>query len=121
MRLWLSDQLSQLLLTLAAAASFDLPFFSLFQPLIFLQIDMVAALGETTAGPALPRLRDQMLTSPEGRAILKHRPRVNTDTVDMVALSRMPEGTWGHTYATWLDRCGVTPDTREPVGFFSEL
>lgn len=76
---------------------------------------MVAALGETTAGPFLPRLRDEMIASPEGRAILKHRPRVNTDTVDMLALSQMPEGTWGHTYVTWLDRCGVTPDTREPV------
>lgn len=81
----------------------------------FLRKDMVAALGETTAGPFLPRLRDDMIATPEGRAILKHRPRVNTNTVDMLALSRMPEGTWGHTYVTWLDRCGVTPDTREPV------
>jgi ubiquinone biosynthesis protein COQ4 len=86
--------------------------------LIFLCTDMVAALGETTAGPFLPRLRDEMTSSAEGRAILKHRPRVNTDTVDMLALSRMPEGTWGHTYVTWLDRCGVTPDTREPVCIF---
>ncbi|CAE7126718.1 unnamed protein product [Rhizoctonia solani] len=82
--------------------------------------DMVAALGETTAGPALPRLRDQMLASPEGRAILKHRPRVNTDTVDMTALSKMPVGTWGHTYVSWLDRCGVTPDTREPVHYIDD-
>ncbi|KAF8606396.1 putative COQ4 protein, responsible for restoring ubiquinone biosynthesis [Ceratobasidium sp. AG-I] len=82
--------------------------------------DMVAALGETTAGPFLPRLRDEMIASPEGRAILKHRPRVNTDTVDMLALSRMPEGSWGHTYVTWLDRCGVTPDTREPVHYIDD-
>ncbi|KAH7342017.1 coenzyme Q biosynthesis protein Coq4-domain-containing protein [Rhizoctonia solani] len=73
--------------------------------------DMVAALGETTAGPALPRLR---------RAILKHRPRVNTDTVDMVALAKMHVGSWGHTYVTWLDRCGVTPDTREPVHYIDD-
>ncbi|KAG8762246.1 Ubiquinone biosynthesis protein [Ceratobasidium sp. 428] len=47
----------------------------------FLNIDMVAALGETTAGSFLPRLRDEMVASAEGRAILKHRPRVNTDTL----------------------------------------
>ncbi|KAG9085411.1 Ubiquinone biosynthesis protein [Ceratobasidium sp. UAMH 11750] len=82
--------------------------------------DMVAALGETTAGPFLPRLRDEMIASAEGRAILKHRPRVNTNTVDMLALSRMQEGTWGHTYVTWLDRCGVTPDTREPVYYIDD-
>lgn len=76
---------------------------------------MVAALGETTAGPALPRLRDRMLESAEGRQILKERPRVNSSTVDMKALSGLPEGTFGRAYITWLDRCGVTPDTREPV------
>ena len=76
---------------------------------------MVAALGETTAGPALPRLRDRMLESAEGRQILKERPRVNSSTIDMHALSMLPEGTFGRAYITWLDRCGVTPDTREPV------
>lgn len=77
---------------------------------------MVAALGETTAGPALPRLRDIMLESAEGRRILKERPRVTSSTIDMNALAKLPEGTFGHTYVTWLERCGVTPDTREPVG-----
>lgn len=76
---------------------------------------MVAALGETTAGPVLPRLLDHMLESAEGRRILKVRPRINTSTVDLAALARLPENTFGHTYVTWLERCGVTPDTREPV------
>ena len=76
---------------------------------------MVAALGETTAGPALPRLRDVMLSSPEGRRILKERPRVNSSTIDMNRLARYSEGTFGRAYITWLERCGVTPDTREPV------
>src|SRR6266404_2655079 len=76
---------------------------------------MVAALGETTAGPVLPRLLDHMLESAEGRRILKERPRINTSTVDMAALARLPENTFGHAYVTWLERCGVTPDTRDPV------
>lgn len=79
---------------------------------------MVAALGETTAGPALPRLLDRMLENPEGRQILKDRPRINSTTVDMNALSKLPENTFGRTYVTWLERCGVTPDTREPVCHF---
>jgi len=82
--------------------------------------DMVAALGETTAGPALPRLRDRMLESAEGRQILKERPRVNSSTIDMQALSTLPEGTFGRAYITWLDRCGVTPDTREPVHYIDD-
>ncbi|KZT23277.1 ubiquinone biosynthesis protein COQ4, mitochondrial [Neolentinus lepideus HHB14362 ss-1] len=82
--------------------------------------DMIAALGETTAGPALPRLRDLMLESAEGRQILKDRPRVNSQTVDMNALARLPEGTFGQAYVTWLERCGVTPDTREPVHYIDD-
>ena len=76
---------------------------------------MVAALGELTAGPVLPRLRNKMLSSEEGRAILKERPRINTHTVDMDTLSKLPQGTFGRAYITWLERCGVTPDTRAPV------
>lgn len=56
-----------------------------------------------------------MLEDPEGRQILKDRPRVNSQTVDMDKLAQHPEGTFGRAYVTWLERCGVTPDTREPV------
>jgi ubiquinone biosynthesis protein COQ4 len=80
---------------------------------------MVAALGETTAGPALPRLRDVMLESAEGRQVLKDRPRVNSNTVDMNKLAQYPEGSFGLAYVTWLERCGVTPDTRAPVSHSS--
>jgi len=76
---------------------------------------MIAALGETTAGCSLPRLRDLMLESAEGRRILKERPRVNSSTIDMNRLAQQPEGSFGRAYVTWLERCGVTPDTREPV------
>ncbi|KAG6831344.1 Ubiquinone biosynthesis protein [Tricholoma furcatifolium] len=82
--------------------------------------DMIAALGETTAGPSLPRLRDIMLESPEGRRILKEMPRVNSTTVDMDKLAQYPEGTFGRAYVTWLERCGVTPDTREPVHYIDD-
>jgi ubiquinone biosynthesis protein COQ4 len=80
--------------------------------------DMIAALGETTASNALLNtLREQMLSSPEGRRILKERPRIKSDTIDLEKLALLPEGTFGRSYVTWLDRCGVTPDTREPVSY----
>ncbi|KAL0953293.1 hypothetical protein HGRIS_004542 [Hohenbuehelia grisea] len=82
--------------------------------------DMVAALAETTAGPSLPRLRDIMLESAEGRQILKDRPRVNSATVDMDQLAKYPQGSFGLAYVTWLERCGVTPDTREPVHYIDD-
>ncbi|PPQ92576.1 hypothetical protein CVT25_007268 [Psilocybe cyanescens] len=82
--------------------------------------DMIAALGETTAGPSLPRLRDRMLASPEGRKVLKDRPRVNSSTIDMNKLAQYPEGSFGRAYVTWLERCGVTPDTRAPVKYIDD-
>ncbi|EGN92393.1 hypothetical protein SERLA73DRAFT_191268 [Serpula lacrymans var. lacrymans S7.3] len=82
--------------------------------------DMVAALGETTAGPSLDILRDRMLESPEGRRILKQRPRVTSQSVDMHKLAQYPQGTFGRSYVTWLERCGVTPDTREPVHYIDD-
>jgi len=82
--------------------------------------DMVAALGETTAGPSLSYMRDAMLESAEGRRVLKERPRVNSKTIDMDKLAQYPEGTFGRAYVTWLERCGVTPDTREPVHYIAD-
>jgi len=82
--------------------------------------DMVAALAETTAGPSLAFMRDRMLETPEGRRILKERPRINSESVDMEYLAGLPEGTFGRAYITWLERCGVTPDTREPVHYIDD-
>ncbi|KAJ3564452.1 hypothetical protein NP233_g8281 [Leucocoprinus birnbaumii] len=82
--------------------------------------DMIAALGETTAGSSLPRLREIMLNDPEGRKILKDHPHVSSETVNMDQLARYPEGSFGRAYVTWLERCGVTPDTREPVHYIDD-
>ncbi|KAH7884343.1 coenzyme Q biosynthesis protein Coq4-domain-containing protein [Phlebopus sp. FC_14] len=82
--------------------------------------DMVAALGETTAGSTLPKLRDTMLDSPEGRRILKDRPRINSQTLDIDRLKSLPDGTFGREYVRWLESCNVTPDSREPVHYISD-
>ncbi|EJU04852.1 ubiquinone biosynthesis protein COQ4 mitochondrial [Dacryopinax primogenitus] len=82
--------------------------------------DMVAALGETTGQCALPGLLDKMLSSPEGRRVLKARPRVNTDTVSLPSLRALPANTFGNTYVSWLDRTGVTPDTRSQVHYIND-
>jgi ubiquinone biosynthesis protein COQ4 len=81
-------------------------------------LDMVAAFGEVTAGPSLPRLRDRMLESKEGRRILKMRPRINSKTINLDELSTLPEGTFGRAYISWLEKCGVSPDSRTPVCIF---
>jgi ubiquinone biosynthesis protein COQ4 len=76
---------------------------------------MIAALSETTSPLFLPSLRDTMFATPEGRAILRDRPRIHSETIDLPSLRLLPEGTFGREYCDWLERCNTSPDTRLPV------
>ncbi|KAL7274334.1 Ubiquinone biosynthesis protein [Rhizina undulata] len=83
--------------------------------------DLIAALGEATATPYfIYRLRDSMLADPTGRRILRDRPRITSKTLDMEKLRMLPEGTVGREYAGWLDREGVSPDTRSQVRYIDD-
>ncbi|KAF9571090.1 Ubiquinone biosynthesis protein [Mortierella alpina] len=79
--------------------------------------DMVAALGETTGEMFLSRIRDQMLQDPEGRRILRERPKITSETMQLDKLRQLPDGTFGREYVRFLDDQQVSPDTREPVHF----
>ncbi|KAJ5124731.1 Coenzyme Q biosynthesis Coq4 [Penicillium bovifimosum] len=80
--------------------------------------DLIAALGEATATPFfIYRLRNAMLSDPTGRRILRDRPRITSQTLKMDHLRALPENSVGCTYAKWLDREGVSPDTRDNVKY----
>ncbi|GKZ94808.1 ubiquinone biosynthesis protein [Aspergillus niger] len=83
--------------------------------------DLIAACGEATATPYfIYRLRDAMLSDPTGRRILRDRPRITSETLKLPYLRSLPENTVGRTYATWLDREGVSPDTRDNVQYIDD-
>ena len=83
--------------------------------------DLIAALGEATATPYfIYRLRDAMLSDPTGRRILRDRPRISSETLDIKYLRGLPANTVGRTYAEWLDREGVSPDTRSEVQYIDD-
>jgi len=83
--------------------------------------DMVAALGEATAQPFfISWLRRRMLSNPTGRRILRDRPRITSKTMSLEKLRLLPENSVGRTYAAWLDREGVTPDTRDAVRYIDD-
>ena len=85
---------------------------------LILGTDLIAALGEATATPYfIYRLRDSMLSDPTGRRILRDRPRISSSTMSMTYLRALPEDTVGRVYADWLDREGVSPDTRDTVKY----
>ncbi|KAL8772043.1 MAG: hypothetical protein Q9209_002709 [Squamulea sp. 1 TL-2023] len=83
--------------------------------------DLIATLGETTATPYfIYRLRDAMLSSSTGRRILRDRPRITSQTMSLQHLRTLPENSVGHAYASWLDKEGVSPDTRDEVRYIDD-
>lgn len=83
--------------------------------------DMIAALGEATAQPFfITRLRRRMLSNPTGRRILRDRPRITSKTMSLDHLRKLPDNSVGRTYAAWLDREGVSPDTRDAVRYIDD-
>ncbi|KAJ3069288.1 Ubiquinone biosynthesis protein [Podochytrium sp. JEL0797] len=82
--------------------------------------DMVAALGELTGSCALQRMRTKMVLDPTGRRLLKNRPLINTQTIDMAKLRAMPKDSLGRAYVNFCDIECVGPDTRTPVKYMPE-
>lgn len=83
--------------------------------------DLIASLGEATAKPYfVSRLRRAMLENPTGRRILKDKPRITSQSMRLEELRKLPDNTVGRAYAAWLDREGVTPDTRDQVRYIDD-
>ena len=61
-----------------------------------------------------------MLSSPTGRRILQDRPRITSQTMSLTHLRSLPPDSVGRTYASWLDREGVSPDTRDNVRYIDD-
>ena len=61
-----------------------------------------------------------MVSSPTGRRILRLRPRLNSETLNLPYLRTLPSNTVGAAYVFWLDREGVSPDTRADVRYIDD-
>lgn len=83
--------------------------------------EFIVALGESTAiTPVLRKIQTEMLSDPIGRQILRERPRITSTSLDLDYLRSLPDDSVGNTYIKWLDREGVSPDTRVAVKFIDD-
>lgn len=64
---------------------------------------MIACLGEVSGQNALNDMYATMKNSEEGLQLLKDKPRINTNTVDLNVLSKLPENTFGYHYVKFLE------------------
>lgn len=62
--------------------------------------DMIATMSETaTVKPLLEHLYNRMERDINGRELLKLRPRICNDTIDLNYIKSLPNGTLGREYA----------------------
>lgn len=64
---------------------------------------MIACFGETTGDAALRDILTEMKKTKEGLAILNEKPRINTKTIDLNTLRKLPDETFGRAYVKFLD------------------
>lgn len=64
---------------------------------------MIACLGETTGIETLQNILQMMKNSPEGSQILMQMPRINSKSIDLEALDKLPVDTFGYAYKKFLD------------------
>ena len=82
--------------------------------------DMIATFGETTATFVIEKMRTKMLNDSEGSSIMQERPIINTKTINLEKLAKLPDNTFGKHYFNLLDRDSITPDSRMPVQFIED-
>ena len=61
-----------------------------------------------------------MLSNPTGRRILRDRPRITSKAMSVAKLRTLPQSSVGCAYVSWLDREGVSPDTRSSVRYIDD-
>lgn len=83
--------------------------------------EFIVALGETSATEGfLKRLRSDMLNDAVGRQILKDRPYITSEYLNLEKLKSYPDNSFGKTYYNWLVREHCSPDERVDVRFIDD-
>lgn len=82
---------------------------------------MVSAVGDLSGTRALKRMRAKMLSDPEGREILKDRPRLKVDEINFSDLEKLPKNTFGYHYWKFMARYDFKPDERPLVKYVPDM
>ncbi|KAL3318706.1 Ubiquinone biosynthesis protein [Cichlidogyrus casuarinus] len=82
--------------------------------------DLISTFGETSGVKALVKIKQQMQQDHDGSRILAERPIVRSEFIDLDALRKLPDNTFGKLYSQFLDYYGYNPDARNPVSFIDD-
>lgn len=59
----------------------------------------------------------KMLSTPHGKLLMKTKPLLSTQTLNLPGLLKLPENTMGHAYAKFMTHHSYSPDERTVVRF----
>lgn len=82
--------------------------------------DFVAGLGDVTSVAVIHRLRNQLASSSSGRDLLKKKPLITVESLNLPELRNLPEGTLGRGYVNYMDSHGFSADERSIVRFMDD-
>jgi ubiquinone biosynthesis protein COQ4 len=74
------------------------------------QTDQVLVFSNLANAGRRDELMQAFFDDPRGRALYEQRRLLDSRTIDLDALARLPEGTLGHAYATFMRSHGLTPE-----------
>lgn len=101
--------------------SFLVPYFGLQAILDPTKGDMVAGFGDVTSGTFLKQLHAQIIESPEGRMLLKDKPLISVEKLNLSKLRTFRSDSLGYSYTQFMDHHGYSADERSIVRFMTNV
>lgn len=80
--------------------------------------DAVSAVGELSALNALECMKRCMMADRRGRGILRHKPVIGDDVLEFSR--KLPDTTFGHRYAAYMDHNHFKPSGRTAVKYVAD-
>jgi ubiquinone biosynthesis protein COQ4 len=97
-----------------------IPFFGIGAILDPKRGDLVAGFGDVTAGLVISSLRKRMENSPSGKKLLKEKPLITEQSLNLPKLRGLPQTTFGKTYCDYMDQHHFSANERSVVKFMSD-
>lgn len=80
----------------------------------------MAGLGDCTAEPFVRTMHKKLISTEEGRRLLREKPLITESSIRLEELSELSEGSLGREYAKFMNSHHFSPDERSAVRFFTD-
>lgn len=100
--------------------AFLIPYFSIGSVLDPTKGDRIAGLGDVTSFVALPKLKRKMMETVSGRSLLREKPLITMEGLNIPLLKELPANTLGRKYVDYMETHNYSADERSIVRFMTD-